>query len=287
MTDYQALTLGIGASYSSDASVVGTIDGLASATTISGGWWLTKTTDDDGANPVWDLHVDLEVEWDINWRSTGSGNPDRVDVTWGIHPIEGVTIDAEGDITEVFGTWESVTVGATNKDDTLKFEALSLDPTTVSVDGEDLEAKLTNGSTVAGWSITESGQLDNIVVSGKDYLTGMTLEATRPLVPDEVAVSDLTIETGSYLWCVNVVITQNDDEIRDVAGCEIMDISTSCLNSYSLAGLKEGICDVVGTGAGMSSDGYALPVPVAVSESGASTLLYGAAMALVTAQLAF
>ena len=115
----------------------------------------------------------------------------------------------------------------------------------------------------------------------------MTLEATRPLVPDEVAVSDLTLETGSYIWCVNVQITQNGDEIRAVGGCEIMDISTSCLNSYSLAGLKDGICDVVGTGAGMSSDGYALPVPVAVSESGASTLLYGAAMALVTAQLAF
>ena len=161
MTDYQALTLSIGSFSTSDASVVGTIDGLASATTISGGWWLTKTTDDDGANPVWDLKVDLEVEWDVNWTSKGSGNPERVDVTWGIHPIEDVTIDAEGNITEVFGTLESVTVGATNEDDTLTFGALSLDETTVS-DGEDLEAKLTNGSTVAGWSITESGQLANI-----------------------------------------------------------------------------------------------------------------------------
>ena len=286
MTDYQALTLGIGVFYSSDASVVGTIDGLASATTITGGWWLTKTTDDDGANPVWGLNVDLEVEWDVNWTSKGSGNPERVDVTWGILPIEDVIINADGNITEIFGTWEQLTVGATNEDDTLTFGKLTLGENTYS-DTEDLEAKLTNGSTVAGWSITESGQLDNIVVSNKDYLTGMTLEATRPLVPDEVAVSDLTIETGSYLLCVAVVITQNGDTIRDVQGCEIMDISTSCLNSYSLAGLKEGICDVVGTGAGMSSDGYALPVPVAVSESGASTLLYGAAMALVTAQLAF
>ena len=290
MTDFTAITLEIGKASTSNASYGGDKTGN-SATTITGGWWLSKTLTDTAA--VWDLNVELDISWDVNWRDGGNNQPDRVDLTWGIIPMDSVTVGEDGTVTQMPGSvWEKVTMGSTVSSNSLQFGVLTLDASTISVDGsgEDLTAKLTTDDAVAGWSVTSAQQKTNRAKDGKktyDYFTGMSGAASRPLIPTGTEVSDLTIEDGSYLWCVDLSLTRGTDSIRTLSGCDQFDILSSCIREGHAEGVMKGICDLVGTGSGKSSTGYVLPVQKEVTEAGASTLLYGAAMVLITTMLAF
>jgi len=282
--------LALGNSATSNASYSGNKTGN-SDTTITGGWWLSKTLDDYGA--TWDLNVDLEIEWDVNWRDGGSNQPDRVDVTWGIISKDSVTVGEDGSVTQMPGSvWEKVTVGSTVNADGLLIGPLMLDASTISVDGsgEDLATRLTTDDTVAGWRVTRAEQLTNRAKDGKKeytYITGVSGSASRPLIPTDTEVSDLTLADGQYIWCVDLSISNGDESIRTLSGCDEFDILASCLKEGHAEGVMRGICDLVGTGSGKSSTGYVLPVQPEIVDSGASTLLYGAAMVLITTQLAF
>lgn len=223
MTDLIALTLELGKASTSNASYSGNKTGN-SATTITGGWWLSKTATDTSAD--WDLNVDLDIKWDVNWRDGGSNQPDRVDLTWGIIPMDSVSVGEDGTVTQMPGSvWEKVTIGSTVSSNKLNFGVLTLDSTTISVDasGEDLAAKLTTDDAIAGWSVTSATQKTNRAKDGKktyDYFTGMSASASRPLIPTDTEVSDLTIEDGPYLWCVDLSLTRGSDSIRTLSGCD-------------------------------------------------------------------
>lgn len=97
------------------------------------------------------------------------------------------------------------------------------------------------------------------------------------------------MEDGEYAWCWLYSLKNKNGPLTNAIGCDIITIGEpSCITASTTAGILEGICDVEDAGAGLNASGRPNAVPNPVdSESGASSLLYGTALALITAQLAF
>ena len=99
----------------------------------------------------------------------------------------------------------------------------------------------------------------------------------------------MDIGDGDWVLCMNLMVAgDSDDVIRGESGCAQFTVETPTCYDADRDGLMKGICSVEGAGNGVSASGKPVPVPAPVDTmSGASTLLYGAALALMTVQLAF
>ncbi len=123
------------------------------------------------------------------------------------------------------------------------------------------------------WTLTQA-------IEGSTSFSGIKTSGQR-------SMDDM--EDGEYAWCWLYSLKNKTGPLTNAMGCDVIMIGEpSCITESTTAGILEGICDVEGAGAGLIASGMPNAVPNPVdTESGASSLLYGTALALITAQLAF
>ena len=231
-------------------------------TTLNGSWeWVDETY----------FYVNADFAWDVDVDTKAAGN---TGVAWGIKP----TADAY-DANGITGEWNWVGLDSDNASSSYVrwLKSTSALPDWTLGRGEffvvdDVDQAINHEE----WAGLEGTAAAGFTVGKNTYKDGVSTTGWTRIGED-----------GYYTLCVYAYVTDYTDVWRENGGCADITIGDPC--SGDDTGRLDGICSVEGTGNGFDSAGNPLPVPNASddSESGASSLLYGAALALITAQLAF